>query len=200
MLIFGICSSINGKDKGVFNSEQRFDQTKNTIKSIREKVKDSLIVICENSELSEDHKNELVSLVDIFTTASEYGLEKSRNESRQMISVIKCIEKLDYEAFFKISGRYFLNEKFDISNYKLNKINFKKIDQPGNDHYNTVLYSFNKHHESLMKDAYQKFIDDNLKGEDIEHGLRRLIKENVNGVIDLGVSGIVAPTGGEVIL
>lgn len=197
MIVFGICSSISVKSepKSVFSDQQRFEQTKDTINSIRNKIANSYVVLCENTNISAEHRREIENLVDVFISISENVNEKSRNEARQCLAIIENIKNINYESFFKLSGRYTLNEKFNLVNYKNDKINFRRFDRNNDSWHITVLYSFNKNHETYMKNSYVKFIEDNLPREDIEHGMCRIVKENLNRVSELGVSGHISPTG-----
>lgn len=191
MIIFGICSAINGYNKGVYSTQERFEQTINTINSIRKLNHNSYIIICDNSNLQKEYRDVLAEIVDEFLSFDNTINDKSKCEAHQMIEIIKRLDNLQYEVFFKISGRYYLTDSYNINQYKNDKINFRPFN---NNCYSTVLYSFTKEHELLMKDSLTYFITSS-HFTDIEHGLFNLLNHVVNNVEYLGVAGNIAPSG-----
>lgn len=194
MVVFGICSSINGYNQGIYNSQERFEQTLESIKSIKNKVENSFIVLCENSTLDEHHKKVLQEKVDMYITTESVGMLKSQSESRQMIKILEVIKDFDYDMFFKISGRYRLNDNFNVQNFMKNSVNFREFDFSGRKCFSTVLYSFNKDEEFFMKCCYEDFLN-SKSSLDIETGLYSLIGEKAFKQIFLGVEGNIAPDG-----
>ena len=194
MTIFGICSSINGYNKGIYSTKERFEQTILTINSIK-KIPNSYIILCENSEICDEFKIQIANMIDLYIYVDVNDGDKSYNESHQMVKIIESIKNLNYDIFFKISGRYYLKNDFNINQYKNDKINFREFNYNGRYCYSTVLYSFSKRHEEFMKSTYEKFHSDK-KSIDIETGLHTLIHNNsVNKINHLGVAGNIAPSG-----
>ena len=124
-----------------FTEQQRFEQTLETIKCVREKVSTSYIVLfeCSYTSISEEHKNILREKCDLFLDFSDepvlqaiyeniqkrpelitYG--KSLLETRGLLNTLYYIRKhnvfSDSQRVFKLTGRYLLNEYFDINDYK----------------------------------------------------------------------------------
>lgn len=194
MIIFGICSSINGYNKGVYNTQERFDQTIKTINSIKGLKLNTYIILCDNSHISNNYKDELLKNVDLFIQCNNSMDNKSYSESQQMIQIIENINKLKYDVFFKISGRYFLKNDFDFNQYNNDKINFREFNYNGRLCYSTVLYSFSKKHEQFMKSNYERFIIER-NSVDIETGLYNMINNVVNKIEHLGVAGNISPSG-----
>ena len=194
MIIFAICSSINGYNKGVYNIQERFEQTIKTIDSIKKITNNSYIILCDNSNISTEYKEMLIEIVDLFIPSNNSMYDKSHNESQQMIQVIDNIKDLEYDIFFKISGRYYLKDDFDINQYKNDKINFREFNHNGKLCYSTVLYSFSKRHEKKKKKSYERFINEQ-KSIDIETGLYNMINNVVSKIDYLGVAGNIAPSG-----
>jgi len=122
---------------------------------------------------------------------------KSAAEAYQMLNIMEYIKDMDYEMFFKISGRYFLNEDFNLEKFKNKKMNFREFNHYGRICYSTVLYNFFKEHENILKNKILEILPilkSNLK--DIETALNSL-KFNVglvNNVDYLGVSGCIGPS------
>lgn len=191
MIVFGICSSINGSSKSVYSFDERFYQTLNTIDSIRKYVNDSHIILCENSEIGIREESILINKVDSYIKTNYNHCNKSYNESFQMVKIIESMCDISYDLFFKISGRYYLNENFKIENFK--GVSFREFVVSGIPCYSTVLYSFGKESELEMSRVYKNFA---LGGySDIENGIYNLLNVNVNKMDILGVSGNIAPSG-----
>ena len=105
------------KTRSIYSTEQRLLQTKNTIKTIREKIPNVCIFLIDNSEFNDKYKyinNELENICDVFinpvnnielnyyTNVNKY---KSIAEAYQIIYFLDLFNKLDikYDQFFKIS-------------------------------------------------------------------------------------------------
>lgn len=194
MIIFGICSSINGYNKGIYSMQERFEQTIETIDSIKRLDLGAYIILCDNSDILNEHKYELTNIVDLFISGNNSMNDKSYSESQQIIQIIDNIKNLEYDVFFKISGRYFLKDDFDIGKYLNDEINFREFNYDGRFCYSTVLYSFGKRHEDFMKSNYERFIIDR-NSVDIETGLYNMMNSVVKKIEYLGVAGNIAPSG-----
>jgi hypothetical protein len=208
MIVFGICSSINAASLSKYNTNERYEQTLNTIKSIRDHVKDSYIILCENSPINNQQKLELSNVVDKFISVYDGEIydnniefipynhkNKSAGELYQILNIISYIENLKYDLFFKISGRYFLLDDFNIETFLNGKINFREFKYDKYSCYSTVMYSFYKKHENLLKNYLYTIKDSLINGsKNIEtaiYGLNNNIE--VNNIPYLGVGGNIAP-------
>lgn len=240
--LFIITSAIIPFTAGSANTkEERLDQTLKTILSIREKAPNSIILLSESSycKLSDDYKNILSEKVDIMIenyndsilrqiysnlekNPEKVDFGKSLLETRGMIIAFdKIIQTNLYQQvhrIFKISGRYYLNETFDILDYcskflynyyifNVSKYNDTTLeyfkDMMGIDgQLTTGLWSFCS---SLMPDIYENYkncfiyIDWILSTNnciDIERCLYKFIDmEKVINTKILGVTQIHGPTG-----
>ena len=125
----------------VFKAEERFHQTLDTIQSIKDKVPDAYILIYEASETSikEEYKYILKEKSDLFLEFGNDPYMKSLYENvhrdpdkftfvKSMLEC-RCLQitlnyMMEHNIFndvtrvFKLSGRYKLNEYFDITDYK----------------------------------------------------------------------------------
>jgi len=129
------------KDFSRYNTDQRFYQTLDTIESIRTKVPNSYICLfeCSYKSISSEYKNILKEKVDLFLEFyNEPGLKqiyeniqkrpdlivygKSLLETRGLINTLYEIKQnnlfLDSQRVFKITGRYLLNDDFNIQDYQ----------------------------------------------------------------------------------
>jgi hypothetical protein len=112
-----------------YSTEERFEQTKDTLYSIRQKVPNSHIILIDNShvDLPDDYVKYFEANTDKFiryehNLASLYynlTADKSLGELMIMYRALEEVKKLDviFERIFKLSGRYTLNENFNIDDY-----------------------------------------------------------------------------------
>jgi len=136
--IFCIISAI-GNDYGIFSYQERLNQLKNTIESVRTYAPGSDIVIYDASEdpLPNEDLNLLKSLVNQVTVLNEDTYvkflkfnskdptpnkfeKKSIGEIQATIAFLEFLKThpIKYKRVFKIAGRYNLNENFNLYNYE----------------------------------------------------------------------------------
>lgn len=142
--LFLVGSAINHfkeEDLSAFKAEERFQQTLDTIQSIKDKVPDAYILIYEGSETSikQEYKDKFIEQSDLFLEFGNDPYMKSLYENlhrdpdkftfvKSMLEC-RCLELVlnhmmqhnifnDVTRVFKLSGRYKLNEYFDINDYK----------------------------------------------------------------------------------
>jgi len=151
--LFLVGSALNHfqeKHFSVYTTEQRFYQTLDTIKSIKEKVPDAYILLYEGSENPIDVKYQTIleEQVDLYLECGSdlimkgvyenlhhnptkfiYG--KSMLECRCLqVSLNHILENNlfnDTTRVFKMTGRYTLNDEFDIEDYKSNFLSNKYV-------------------------------------------------------------------------
>ena len=124
-----------------YDEDQRFNQTLDTIECIRKKVPESYVVLfeCSSKPIDEKQKETLKEKADLFLEFCDepvlkliyenlerkpelitYG--KSLLETRGLLNTLYVIKKhnlfSDSQRVFKLTGRYLLNEYFDINDYK----------------------------------------------------------------------------------
>ena len=124
-----------------YDEQQRFDQTLETIECIRKKVPNSYVVLfeCSSKSIDENQKDILKEKTDLFLEFYEepvlkqiyenletrpelitYG--KSLLETRGLLNTLYVIQKhnvfRDSQRVFKLTGRYLLNDDFDIQDYQ----------------------------------------------------------------------------------
>jgi hypothetical protein len=139
--------------RSVYSHEQRFEQTKKTIQTIREKIPNSKILLVECSNLNKEMTRYLVENSDYFFNLYEFekirnntiGLSKSLGEGTMTICAINYIKKnnIEYDNLFKITGRYWLSDKFNYNYFNNSDIQIHYIN--GNrDNTCTSLYKLHK--------------------------------------------------------
>lgn len=118
--------------RSVFNKEDRFEQTKKTISSVREKIPNTKVFLIECSELSNSEREYFTKNVDYFFNIFEtnnvkliermFTISKSMGEGTMTICAINYLlnNNIQFDNFFKISGRYWLNDNFNFDLYSNN--------------------------------------------------------------------------------
>jgi hypothetical protein len=124
-----------------YDEQQRFEQTLETIECIRKKVPNSYVVLfeCSSKSIDEKQKDILKEKSDLFLEfynepvlkAIYENLEarpelitygKSLLETRGLLNTLYVIQKHnifnDSQRVFKLTGRYLLNDDFDIQDYE----------------------------------------------------------------------------------
>jgi len=166
-----------------YTPKERLDQTLETIKSIRKYIPDSYIILIDNSNLDNTVFVQLKSLVDKFINITfdetlNYNTDnspyKGYGEVMQQITVynefLKFIDLSKINNFFKISGRYLVNENFDYDIYNNDKNIFKKNEKVTNrNYYYTSFYKLDKNflHEYFMN-LYKIMIEKDDPIEDLK--------------------------------
>lgn len=124
-----------------YDEEQRFNQTLETIECIRNKVPESYVVLfeCSSKPIDEKQRDTLKEKSDLFLEFYKepvlkqiyenleerpelitYG--KSLLETRGLLNTLYAIKQhnlfTDSQRVFKLTGRYLLNDDFDIQDYQ----------------------------------------------------------------------------------
>jgi hypothetical protein len=124
-----------------YDEQQRFEQTLETIECIRKKVPNSYVVLfeCSSRPIDENQKDILKEKTDLFLEFYDepviqaiyenlearpelitYG--KSLLETRGLLNTLYVIQKHnifnDSQRVFKLTGRYLLNDDFNIQDYE----------------------------------------------------------------------------------
>lgn len=197
--VFLVSSAIHSKH-GVFKTKERLDQTINTCRSIKERTNADVFVLDGGYQfITDEEKNQLEKHIDMFVSYSNVeqiqSIQKERNWDivKNMIEILmygmfftQYKQKLidNYDRVFKISGRYSLNDDFDLD-FHLDKKNKIVLRGPYTTQFNAQitggvvlqymsrLWSFDSSLTSYILDVYQRMP---------EHMVNRL---NSGGYIDI---------------
>jgi len=141
--------------RSVFTKEQRFEHTKQTIFSVREKIPNTKIFLIECSILSEEETIYFQEHVDYFYNIYDYGDEKLINsmftnskamgEGTMTITALKFLfeNNIEFDNLFKLSGRYWLNDTFNYNIYNNNMSYVYKINNDANNTF-TCFYKLSR--------------------------------------------------------
>lgn len=225
---------------GIYTAEQRIQQTLDTAKSAKERIPGAVIILIDNSKVDVQNDdsaefNELIDLVDYYIdnsddadikhfheNVSNYDIGKNSMEALGIIKALNYI-KTDEDMMkevnsaariFKLSGRYVVNEKFDIKNFDnaetKDKYVFKRrqaswIPQTdtGVDYLlQTRLYSFTPSLFDQTVELFQKIIENMFttfnqqKYIDVEHSMAKFVPADQLVELDIvGLQGNIAPNG-----
>jgi hypothetical protein len=191
-----------------YTSEERFNQTLETIDTIKKYIPNYYIVLFDNSIFSESEfdiltnsVNKFINITDdinlnYFTDTCEY---KAFSDISQQLkcydSFLRTIDKNSIINFYKISGRYLINDKFDYSqfdnNYNIMKKNELIISR---DYYFTCFYKLNPNYLNFYFDNL-KIIIDNYKEYcdlDCELIIPLILENNIKCVKQLGITQRIA--------
>lgn len=139
--------------RSVYTHQERFEQTKKTIQSIREKIPNAKIFIVECSNLDDEQNEYLKNNCDYFLNLINqpdkveniYSISKALGEGTMTIEAINYIKEnnIDFDSLFKITGRYWLSNNFNYKNFENNNIIVHYIQNNINNTC-TSLYKINK--------------------------------------------------------
>jgi hypothetical protein len=143
--------------RSVFTHEERFEQTKKTITSIREKIPNSKIFIVECSDLNKEQNDYIIRNTDYFLNLYDnteirkniYSKSKSLCEGTMTYCALDYIinTNIYYDNLIKISARYWLSNNFNYNIFDNSNITVKYIENNKNNVF-TALFKLPK--ESVL--------------------------------------------------
>ena len=148
------------KTRSIFSNDERFEQTKKTIETIKGRMEDVAILIIEcgdfkdNMEKCEYLKKNSNYFINLWDKKELhpliFGISKSLGEGVMTIEAIKYIieNNIEYDNYYKISGRYYINDKFNNDDFNCDVSVFTKPKEHNNI-INTTFYKIKK--EDLIK-------------------------------------------------
>jgi hypothetical protein len=190
--------------KSIYSLEERYKQTQNTIISIKKYIPNSYIIFIDNSNLSIDKYNYIKSHVDIFLNPIKnekltYFVDESQYKCLGETALIKyCIDyikllKLKFINYFKISGRYILNNNFNYNNFNNNNTIFKLNNNiKDRVYYYTSFYKINIKDFKLYTDAIYKIYEDKIVYSDLEVILPKLLNYNFLNINNIGLTQYIS--------
>ena len=187
--LFVITSVVNVKCRSIYNSEERYNQTLITIKTIKKHVINANIVVVE---LSKDIVFDDVTMFYITDLPDVVYYDKTLGESLILKTFFNSdvFRSIDTDYIFKISGRYYLNDLFNMNNFNLNEFNSNKT-LMNEECYSTCFFGIPPSKINILLNNLDNIISNPYNG-DIEH---RLFKNTYVNNVNMGVSGNIAPTG-----
>lgn len=199
-LVSSFIEPYDGGPRSKYSVDERVQQTKETLSSIRLRCPQAKIVLIEGSDTEIekwglDYDEVILCREDFEVRNIIYNNFKSLGECVMMMYVGEKLQLEDYDIVIKISGRYKLTEDFSIENLSKEKFTFYDSMEWG---YETMLYSFpGKLKEVWLETLKRAFKYMKETGTDsIERGIRyNLHVKYVHGVEMIGIEGNNAPEG-----
>jgi len=225
---------------GIYNPVERIQQTLDTARSAKKYIPGAVVILVDNSKTDVQNDTsaefeELIDLVDYYidnsddadiqyfhTNVTNYDIGKNAMEALGIMKALNYINTnedmqavvKDADRIFKLSGRYQVTDKFDISKFSnettTDKYVFKRAQpswiNPQDTGVNTLLqtrlWSFTP---GLLVDTiamYNKIIDtmfslfNQNKYIDNEHAMSKFIPRELLVELDIvGLQGNIAPNG-----
>jgi hypothetical protein len=225
---------------GIYQPAERIKQTLETAKSAKKYIPGAVIILVDNSKVdvqndNSDEFNELIDLVDYYIDNSDdadiqyfhnnvqnYDIGKNAMEAMGLMKALTYINGdedmkaviADADRIFKLSGRYQVTDKFDITKFSnentQDKYVFKKAQpswiNPQDTGVNTLLqtrlWSFTPSLFPATIDLYKNIIETMVslfnqnKYIDNEHAMSKFIpKDRLVELETVGLQGNIAPNG-----
>lgn len=188
--------------------KERLRETVNTIKSIRTFCSNAKIILVDGGIIDPNLTEYCDKYLWIGDKAElRKALDFGNKGYGEAILLLEASDFLDSDGFvFKLSGRYSLNDKFDLSRYMSNSFNFRVYERFSwyqrrglhswneilKGSYSTRLYGVPVSKRQVWTDALLASIPLLKQGDSIEQALpRSMKKEKINFVEELGVCGYV---------
>lgn len=201
--------------RSIFSPSERFEQTKNTVASIRKHLPKAKIFLLECTPLNNSDSGELSSSVDIFVNIVDENLpnketllnninssSKTLGESTLVTFALNYLEEkqIQFDRFIKLSGRYYINDHFNSVTFNNNEnvVN-------NNNELSTCATAFYQlsYKNSLL---WNKFIQNEMNNSHsmYKDGIEIIFYKFINTIKDveyinytncIGVSGVFAPFG-----
>jgi len=182
----------------IFTPYQRLQQTNKTIDSIKKRFSSAKIILIENSK-DKDLLKQIANKVDEYYNVNDHLLARLATNSKwkglsEVIAMLLARKFLTNKGifFFKICGRYYLNNQFTISDWDLEKFNFLEKDGV----FSTRLYGFPQKLFNQWQLALIKTIPSLMFNKSLELVLKNALHgKRINYLKKLGLAGNIAPTG-----
>jgi hypothetical protein len=181
--------------RSIYTHQQRFEQTLETIESIRKHLPDTDIILAECSPDSE-YMKELEKKVDIFINTYPNdlirdGYNKSVCEAQLMLYVFDRVDFSLYQNIFKMTGRYKLTDKFNRSLWMNNQATCCTSDWYSSNinpvpTMHTFFYKITNNELPILKYVFHRMINHNVK-DSMEITLYHNLKEHLTTIHEIGI-------------
>lgn len=175
--------------RSIYTKEERFMQTINTISSVKKYIPNVFIILMDNSTFTETEKDVLTNSTNIFINHNDKTLDYHTNVSEIkaiaelcQVKYALCVIKnynIKFNNFFKITGRYIINNNFVYDMYTKtfkNENIFKK-----NNSIKDRLYYYTCFYK-ISQNNFNEYID---KVNELYNELVLKLYENIYNTIDL---------------
>ena len=196
------------KSRSVFTREERFEQTKKTIESIKEKIPNHKILIVECTDFNEKEKEYFKNNCDYILNLWNkkelhddiFGPAKALGEGTMTITAFEYIKEnnIQFKNLFKICGRYWFSDTFNYDIFNNESLVFKKINKNINNIF-TALYKIPYNILEILEQFLILNVESMRKCIGYEvlfaHFLKSLEYKNTILVDNIGLQGLVTVCG-----
>ena len=179
--------------RSIYSHKQRFEQTLETIESIRTHLPDTNIILAECSPDSE-YMKELEKRVDIFINTYPNdmirdGYHKGVCEAQLMLYVFDRVDLTAYKNIFKMTGRYKLTDKFSKGTWMNDSptgcvTNWYSSNQ--NPIMHTFFYKITNNELPIVKHTFENMVNTDTDGA-MELILYDTLKSILNVIHEIGI-------------
>lgn len=194
------------KVRSIYTPHERFQQTLDTIKSVRKYIPNSFIILFDNSNFPQNKYNIIQTVVDVFintlndnmlnnfTNNSDIKMYGEISQTHRIIKYIQNAQKcMKIANLFKISGRYIINETFKYNKFNntnnIFKHNLRVTDRK---YYYTSFYKIGSpylsKYYSIIENIYDDILQKKYENLDWEVLLPRKLKYEFETVDHLGIT------------
>jgi hypothetical protein len=194
--------------RSVYSSEERFNQTFQTIVSIKKFIPNPYIILFDNSIFTNEQYAFLKNNVDKFINiknddllnyyTNDYEYKAFSDIAQQLSFYDNFFKKINnFNHFFKISGRYLINSNFDYNEFDNDDIIFKKNnDVKDRDYYYTCFYKLNSSSVPEYFDNLKILIKNKKLYEnnysDLEVIIPKFFEDKIKATNNLGITQRIA--------
>jgi len=195
--------------RSTYSKEQRFIQTIETIKSIKKYIINPYIILFDNSIFNSFEYDMLLNMTDKFINiindeklnyyTNVYNLKAYAEMSQQVKFYEEYLQNINIQKirhFFKISGRYCLNETFNYNIYNNDKNIFKKnMEIKDRNYYYTSFYKLSK---NILERYFNNLIsllnvkDNDKSSDDFEVIVPNTIISEITLIDNLGIKQFIS--------
>jgi hypothetical protein len=177
--------------RSVYTYQQRFEQTLETIESIRKHLPNTDIILAECSPDS-DYMKELEKRVDMFINTYPNdlilnGRHKGICEAQLMLYVFDRVDLSQYQNIFKMTGRYKLTDRFDrslwLNDYPVACKSFR-YGSEGSMH--TFFYKFTNRELVIVTNTFEAMISNNTT-DPIEYIMYSILNSKLTNIHEIGI-------------
>lgn len=195
------------KTRSVFTADQRYEQTLQSIASVRKHLPTARILLVESSPLTEDQTRGLQEKVEFFLNivndpfAKDICMnspKKGFGEAIQTYFAIQFLQtnSIPFDKFFKLSGRYSLTDRFNPQSYSDTEFTFYRRASSNPLSISTVVFSVPFSLFSVFSNAVTSVIQVyfHVESKGYEEALPPLCLPRIE-IQEIGVEGLVSVNG-----
>ena len=198
------------KTRSIYTKDERFNDTFDTIRSIRQYIPNSFIILYDNSHFTNTEYHEIKNVVDCFinihndetvnhlTNNSIHKVFGEISHTYKMLEYLNTFYKcMRIKNIFKITGRYVIDNRFKYAQYDTEDTIFKRNqDVTDRAYYYTCFYKIGyaqiDFYKEIIEEVYEDIRNNNYEYEEWEILLPTLLHKRFIIVDELGITQKIA--------